>query len=195
MHSSLNIILTAFTPREAIAFYLLVSYLKKCRANNDNLRNEIFEFCSEFLQNLNSFSIYDAKPPEGMSKELFSAYKRYKEESKILTTAESLTQRLEIMISEFDRLYQIISRDKKRLHDAEQKRILFFRQKGLCGECRKEMRFNNASSHHIIAHSKGGSTTDLGNAVLLHDRCHVRIERRLKKNKEKLKQENLDIFE
>ncbi len=87
LHSSLNYILTAFTPREAISFYLLVSYLRKHRANNANLHNELSEFCKEFLKSLNSFSIYDEKPPPGMSKKLFIIYKRYKEESKILTTS------------------------------------------------------------------------------------------------------------
>src|SRR5690606_21075037 len=56
IYNSLNIILTAFSPREMIAFYLLVSYLRKKKANNENLINELAEFAKEFLKNLNSFS-------------------------------------------------------------------------------------------------------------------------------------------
>jgi len=181
LHSSLNIILTAFTPREAIAFYLLASYLRKNKADNSALQNEMAEFAKEFLKNLNSFSIYDDKPPEGMTKALFNLYKKFKQESKILTTPDSLCNRLEIMIAEFNRLHPIIMKDPKRLHDAEQKRILFFRQRGLCGECGKEMRFEATSAHHVIAHSKGGDTGDLRHAMLLHLKCHQKLEKRLRK--------------
>lgn len=181
LHSSLNLMLTAFSPRESIAFYLLVSWLRKQRADNSQLLNELFEFGKEFLRNLNSFSLYEVDPPPGMTKKLFSRYKQFKQESKILTTFESLTNRLGIMIEEFKRLHPIIVRDPDRLHDAEQKRLLFFRQNGLCGECGKQMRFGDSSSHHIIPHAKGGKTDDLTHAILLHDRCHKRLEKRLKK--------------
>ncbi len=140
LHYGLNILLTAFTPREAIAFYLLVSYLRKHKADNSNLKNELSEFAKEFLKNLNSFSIYDNDPPAGMPKPVFAQYKQFKEESKILTTSESLKKRLEIMLSEFNRVHPIIIKDPARLHDAEQKRILYFKQSSLCAECGKEMR-------------------------------------------------------
>jgi hypothetical protein len=123
LDKSLNIILTALTPREAIAFYLLVSCLRKKKANNSKLHDEVAEFAREFLKNLNSFSLYDEKPPSGMDKKLFIAYRNFKQESKILTTGDSLQKRLEIMLKEFDRLQAIIVKDPKRLHDAEQKRI------------------------------------------------------------------------
>jgi hypothetical protein len=181
LHIGLNILLTAFTPREAIAFYLLVSYLRKQKADNSNLKNELAEFAKEFLKNLNSFSIYDDKPPKVMSEDLFVQYKKYKEESKILTTSESLKKRLEIMLSEFNRLHPIIIKDSKRLHDAEQKRILYFRQGGLCAECGKEMVFDKSSAHHVVAHSKGGRTDDLSKSVLLHEKCHQKLEMRIKK--------------
>jgi len=181
LHNSLNIILTAFTPREAIAFYLLVSYLRKKKANKTKLLDELAVFAREFLKNLNSFSIYDEKPPSGMSKELFNTYRSYKQESKILTTGESLRKRLELILKEFDRLYPIVLKDPKRLHDAEQKRILYFRQKGICPECGKEMHYRASSAHHIVAHSAGGRTDDLAHAVLLHERCHRRLEKRIRK--------------
>ncbi len=181
LHISLNILLTAFTPREAIAFYLLVSYLRKHKADNSNLKNELSEFAREFLKNLNSFSIYDDKPPKGMSKDLFALYKKYKQESKILTTSESLKNRLEIMVSEFDRLHPIIMKDPIRLHDAEQKRTLYFKQSGICPECGKEMVFDKSSAHHVVAHSKGGRTDDLTKSVLLHEKCHQKLEKKIKK--------------
>ncbi|MCX6037084.1 MAG: DUF262 domain-containing protein, partial [Chloroflexi bacterium] len=85
LNISLNMILTAFTPREMIAFYLLVSYLRKQRAGNKDLINELSEFAKEFLKNLNSFSIYDVTPPSGMTNTIFQNYKNFKQESKILT--------------------------------------------------------------------------------------------------------------
>ena len=179
IEKSLNMLLSAFQFRDVISFYLLISYLRKNRAGNQNLENEYAEFARIFLQKLNMFSIYDIEPPAGMSKEEFTTYKRYKEESKVMTTPESFKNRLEIMIYEFDRLYPIIHADKKRLHDIEQKRILFFRQKGLCSECNKPLEFRTSSAHHVIAHAKGGQTNDLKQAKLMHERCHLRLEKRL----------------
>jgi hypothetical protein len=181
LHNNLNFILTAFTPRESIAFYLLVSYLRKKKADNSNLHNEIAEFTKEFLKNLNSFSIYDDVPPSGMSKSMFNTYKSYKQESKILTTGDSLQKRLDILLNEFNRIHPIIMKDPKRLHDAEQKRILYFRQEGLCAECGKEMHFDSTSAHHGIAHSAGGQTDDLETASLLHEKCHQILEKRKSK--------------
>jgi hypothetical protein len=181
--NSLNVILTAFGPREVIAFYLLVSFLRKDKADNSKLVNELAEFAKEFLKNLNSFSIYDRRPPKDMSRKLFDIYLRYKQESKILTTGKSLRARLEIMHSEFKRLCPYIRRDHKRLHDTEQKRTLYFRQEGKCAECGKDMEFKVTSAHHGIAHHKGGRTDDLKHAKLLHPRCHARLEKRLAKKK------------
>jgi uncharacterized protein with ParB-like and HNH nuclease domain len=182
--SSLNVILTAFQPREFISFYLLASYLRKYKAHNANLINEFAEYAVEFLKNLYLFSIYDAKPPPGMKKIIFDVYKTYKLESKVMTTAESLNKRLEIMLGEYDRLNTIITKDPNRLFDVEQKRTLYFRQKGLCGYCGRKMVFSLVTGHHIIAHSKGGITANLDKSVLLHENCHKIIEKQILKGKE-----------
>jgi len=109
---------------------------------------------------------------------------QYKQESKKLTTSESIKNRLEIMLIEFQRIKPFIEKDPKRLHDAEQKRILFFKQKGLCDICKKSMDFRaDISSHHVDAHSAGGSTDDLSKAVLLHKKCHERLEKQIQKSK------------
>jgi 5-methylcytosine-specific restriction endonuclease McrA len=62
-----------------------------------------------------------------------------------------------------------------------QQRILFFQQQGLCAECKKPMDFKNTSSHHVTAHSKGGKTSELDQAQLLHDKCHKKVEKRKRK--------------
>jgi len=181
MVDSFNMLLGAFKIRDIISFYLLISYLRKKRAGNQNLRKELAVFARDFMRTLNLFSIYDTKPPKGMLLKVFNTYKAYKQESKVMTTASSFRNRLDIMLNEFDRLHPIILKDEQRLHDIEQKRILFFRQKGICPECEKSLEFRKAEAHHEIAHAAGGKTDDLDHALLVHSRCHRRIEKRLKK--------------
>lgn len=181
--NSLNYLLTGFKIREVVGFYLLVSYLRQMRAGNENLKNELAEFAKIFLQKLNSFSIYDLKPPKGMTNSEFERYKQYKQEAKVLTTPDSIRIRLKILVEEFDRLHKIIIKDPERLHDTEQKRILFFRQEGLCAYCKKPLDFKNSTSHHVIAHGKGGKTSDLDQAKLLHVKCHANLEATIRKDK------------
>ncbi|MBT3232490.1 MAG: DUF262 domain-containing protein [Calditrichaeota bacterium] len=185
LHMSLNLILSAFKVREVIPFYLLVSYLRRTRAGNANLKNELSEFAKEFLKNLNSFSIYDSSPPPGIEKSIFDTYKNYKHAAKILTTPDSISKRFEIILTEFKRLRPYITKDPNRFHDTEQKRTLFFRQKGKCPECDKKLNFHNVSAHHGIHHSEGGKTDDLENSYLLHHRCHRKFERRLANDNQK----------
>jgi hypothetical protein len=181
LYKSLNVILTALKPREIVSFYLLISYLRRTKADNSNLINEFAEFAVEFLKNLYSFSMYDEKAPTTMSEELFADYKTYKQEAKILTTSESIEKRFQIVLREYERIKPFILKDPKRLFDVEEKRQLYFRQKGLCCECGKPMKFDVTSAHHGIAHSKGGVTSELEHARLLHAKCHQRVEKRLNK--------------
>jgi len=182
LYNSLNILLTAFKPAELITFYLLVSYLRRHKADNANLINELSAFCRDFLENLNRFSMYDTKPPRGMTRQEFDTYLTYKLLAKKMTLADSIKARFNILLSEFKRVQPFIEKDEKRLHDIEQKRTLYFRQKGICPECKKPMQFDKSSAHHIVAHSVGGRTDDLSKAVLLHVRCHERIEKTKKKS-------------
>ena len=184
LHNGLNLILTAFKPGEVIAFYLLLSYLRKMKASNVDLINEFSEYATEFLKNLHMFSIYDTKPPRGMPQKLFDRYKDYKLEAKKMTTPDSIRKRFDIMLDEYERLHPIIIKDPQRLLDVEQKRTLYFRQGGLCPWCRRKMSFKYSSGHHIFAHSKGGKTGDLSNAVLLHENCHRQVEKQIGKGKE-----------
>lgn len=195
LHNSLNIILTALQPRELVSFYLLVSYLRRKKADNENLVNEFAEFATQFLQNLNAFSIYDTKPPLSMPEELFKKYQSYKLEAKVMTTPDSIKQRFDIVLDEFNRMQPNIVKDEKRLHDIEQKRTLYFRQKGKCGVCNKEMDFRSVSAHHVIGHSQGGRTDDLEQAILLHEKCHQKLEKQIQKEKNVSKSPDVKALE
>ena len=183
IHQSLNLLLTAITPRELIPIYLLVSYLRKKKADNSKLRDELSIFIEDLLKSLNSFTIYDTTPPADMSKADFRSYQEYKAEARKATSADSIQFRLNFFLEELGKKQKLILKDEKRLHDKEQKRVLFFRQKGICPECNKIIDFRiDGSSHHIIAHKDGGKTDDLSRAVLLHNKCHQKLEKRLAKN-------------
>jgi 5-methylcytosine-specific restriction endonuclease McrA len=185
LHSSLNYLLTALKPRDLLAFYLLVSYLRKYRAGNQNLVNEISAFAKKFLRNLNSFGIYDEKAPGDMKDEIFQKYRAYKLEAKVMTTPESIKKRFEMILEEFTRLKPYIEKDPQRYHDEEQKRTLFFRQDGLCGHCGKPIDFRKSSADHVVSHSEGGKTDDLRNAQLLHEKCHQKLEKSRKKKRKR----------
>jgi len=183
LHASLNYLLTALKPSEVLSFYLLVSYLRKCRAGNKNLINEISTFAKEFLKNLHSFGIYDQQPPEGMEKGIFDNYKSYKLAAKVMTTPESIKERCQLILDEFNRFIPIVDKDPTRYHNEEQKRTLYFSQKGICPVCQKPMNFKDTSSDHMVRHSEGGKTDNLNKAQLLHIRCHTKVEKARNKSK------------
>ena len=182
---SLNHLLTATTTRDLIPFYLLVSYLRRNKAGNEDLINELSAFCADFLQKINSFSVYDTTPPDGMEVSEFFEYLSYKTEGRKATSSDSIEFRFNFLKNKFKDFQPYVQKDPKRLHDIEQKRILFFRQQGICPECGKIIDFRtDGSAHHEIAHKDGGITDDLDNAVLLHERCHVKLEKKLRKQKD-----------
>lgn len=184
LHQSLNILLTAITPRDIIPIYLLISYLRRTKADNSNLKAELSVFVEDMLKDLHSFSIYDTKPPKNMSKDKFKKYLKYKTEARKATSSDSIKYRLEFFIKEFKEKKPFIEKDPERLHDREQKRVLYFKQKGICPECQKTIDFRiDGSAHHVLAHKDGGQTEDLSKAVLLHSKCHVKLESRLNKQK------------
>jgi len=118
-----------------------------------------------------------------MKTDIFNRYRAYKLEAKVMTTPDSIKNRLEMILNEFKRLKPFIEKDPQRYHDEEQKRALYFKQKGLCSLCNMPLDFRNSSSDHIVSHSKGGRTADLDQAQLLHCRCHEKLEKTRKKLK------------
>jgi len=177
LYSSLNIMLTAITPRDLVSFYLLVSYLRKKKADNLNLVNELSVFFENFMQKVNSFGFDAVNIPKGFSKKEFEEYLQYKISARQATTPDSFRERLNFMLKKFKEQQPIILKDKKRFHDSEQKRVLYFRQKGVCPICNKKMNFKFSTGHHIEKYSFGGKTEDLSKACLLHEKCHKKVEK------------------
>ncbi len=181
---SLNNLITGIKIRDLISFYLLVSYLRKTKAGNQNFNNELRAFAENFLSALHSFSVYDSSPPKAwpLSKRLFKRYRSYKEEGRKGTSAESIVFRFKFILQEYERQFPIVHKDSKRLFDLEQRRDLFFRQKGLCTYCRKPLMFKEGSADHVIAYGAGGST-DTANGQLLHKKCHEKLEEERRQSK------------
>lgn len=186
LHLSMGHLLPALPPRELLSFYLLMSYLRKNKADNSDLIVNFGEFAKEFLKNLNSFSIYDSKNVSSLDEGLYKKYLKYKTDARQATTPESLESRYQFILEEYKRMCPFLKKDDVRFHDLEQKRRLFFIQKGICPECQKKLQFDSSSTgHHILPHSKGGETEDLDNGILLHKKCHEKLERKLKQEKDR----------
>ena len=175
---SLNNLLTAMRIRDLIAFYLLVSYLRRTKAHNQNFQSELRVFAEDFLRNLHSFTIYDTSPPLTwtLGKKRFKEYMKYKEHARAATSSESIEARFNFIFGEYKRQFPIIHKDRQRLFDIEQKRNMFFRQGGQCTYCNKPLIFKEGSGDHIIAYGDGGPT-DIANGQLLHPKCHEKLER------------------
>lgn len=190
LFESLNYLLSGMSENNVLMHYILVSYLRKYRAGNENLIEELAVFSKEFLKILNSFSMYDPNPPSGMDPDLFNKYLNYKLQGKMMTTSESLENRIKIMLDEFERIIgDVVKKDPQRFFDEEQKRILYFRQEGLCSKCGKPMLFRGATADHVVAHGQGGKS-DIKNAQLLHNKCHKSLNTSKKKKSKTVRLEN-----
>jgi 5-methylcytosine-specific restriction endonuclease McrA len=76
-------------------------------------------------------------------------------------------------------------KDPKRTFGELERAVLFFRHRKICAVCDAEVSWNEAEVHHVIEHSKGG-TTKLDNAALVHKACHPKSDAATKALAEKL---------
>lgn len=63
--------------------------------------------------------------------------------------------------------------DPRRYFDHFEKTIIFRRDKGVCQECRKKVKWEDFEADHIRAHAKGGKTT-LENGQVLCSACNAK---------------------
>lgn len=160
---------------ELLSLYLLVAELNRRNGLKHVNVVEFVDFAYEFAHNLEIIKPLERKPKH-LSKKVFTNYIQYKIYAKQLTNSASLEGRLICIIKDFERIVGPIKQlDKKRFYTKDDKKIMFIKQKGLCPGCNKRMKYPE-SAHHVVPHSKGGKTV-LSNGVLLHERCHAKLEK------------------
>lgn len=89
------------------------------------------------------------------------------------TKAASIRRRHEVYVRAMSDFMgdSIKLRDKKRIYTADDKDVIFYRDKQKCYKCGGTVQRRDADIHHVIHHGKGGDTT-LENGVLMHRECH-----------------------
>ncbi len=171
------------TTQEIVPPYLLVSYFTRTKVHEKN-QGEIFkEFLLEFYKDLNSFSIVKPRKPRTMKKNLYDKLMDYKINTRRGIVSESFLERFEIIKKEYvKRVGQIRKKDPQRYANNEQKRELYFKQKGKCSECNKELFYKDVEADHIVKHATGGRTR-IDNLRLIHHKCHEKIHKTDQKSK------------
>jgi len=89
-----------------IAIYLLTSYLRKFQKDEKTIGKQLRQFVITLKKDLASFSIYDPRPPKGMSRKKFEIYVEYKNWARKAATEDSLKRRFEIMIQEYKKQFK-----------------------------------------------------------------------------------------
>ncbi|HOX54483.1 MAG: DUF262 domain-containing protein [Candidatus Omnitrophica bacterium] len=167
--------LRAINFRDLISLYLLVSFLSKTSVNKGDLSLYIRKFAIEFINNLESFSIYKPIKPKNLNKKIFNRYVEYKQYARQATTAESFERRFKFILSEYKRLFPNIKfKDKNRLFEERQKIQIYFKQKCLCAFCKQPLVYEEAHCHHKDEYSKGGKTR-ISKGAMVHFKCHNKI--------------------
>jgi len=89
-------------------------------------------------------------------------------------TADVIRMRHSFLLSEVYTKIRLRRRDTNRCFDALEKELIWNRDKGLCKnpECKRRVSFREATIHHVIEHTAGGSTT-IQNGILVCPECHV----------------------
>jgi len=160
---------------ELLSLYLLVAEFNRKNGLKHIDVVSFVDFAYEFARNLEIIKPLKPKPEE-LTQGVFDNYIQYKIYAKQLTNAASLEGRLTCIRKDFERIVGPIKKlDQKRFYNKNDKRSMFITQRGICPVCKKRMKYPE-TAHHVIAHSKGGKTIQ-SNGVLLHERCHRKLEK------------------
>lgn len=62
-------------------------------------------------------------------------------------------------------------KDPRRGFNDTERRAIYARDRAACAVCRASVQWDEAEVHHVVEHSRGGTTT-LDNGVLVHSHCH-----------------------
>lgn len=143
--------------------YLLTSYLReKYVLDYRLLRSFIINFFTTVAQ---------VKVPDGETPR--NQYERYVELRKKGLTLDTFSERFRIVLGLFlNQAPKITPKDPKRSFEVGQKLAIYYNKNDrTCQYCLESVDWKDADFHHIIFHSKGGSTT-VDNGQLMHIGCH-----------------------
>lgn len=86
-------------------------------------------------------------------------------------TKQSLSRRHAFFAEKMFELIKPVIKDSVRGFSDDERQIVYYRDKKICGVCKSEISWNDLEIHHVLEHQHGGSTT-LDNAISVHAVCH-----------------------
>jgi hypothetical protein len=92
---------------------------------------------------------------------------------------DSIEKRQKFFHARMFTLLDPIPKDNQRGFSAEERAVIYFRDKKLCGSCGGLVPWEEAEFHHITPHSQGGLTT-ISNGATVHKQCHPLDAQRVK---------------
>lgn len=101
--------------RDWIGIYLLASYLVK-EKEDTRYKEQFSGTVIQFLDKIETFSIYDTEPPKNMTLEEFQLFLNYKNVARKATSADSVSGRFKIILDIFRRYYPVEIKIPSALH-------------------------------------------------------------------------------
>lgn len=152
-----------------IPIYLLYSYLDK-KYVTLNIETNFTNFVMEFLIKVESINIRDTSTiSENMPYKNFKIWR-----SAGALSSKSFRERFKIILGKFlEYMPNLKLKDPSRDFDYGQKLAIYFRDKGICQICRKQLGYEDAEFDHITPWIKSGTTTVI-NGQLLCQACNRR---------------------
>jgi len=162
-------------PQEIIPPYLLLSHFTQSKINEEDQGAVFKSFMLDFHYDVNRLKMINPRKPKDMTRPVYERLYKYKVFTRKGITSESFSERFKIIKKEYeDRIGKIKLKDKKRLAAQNQKKLLYFKQKGVCPICKKELLYKDVEADHIQKHETGGKT-EIDNMRLIHHKCHVQL--------------------
>lgn len=150
-----------------IPIYLLYSYLVK-KYVASGIEKDFVNFTIEFLSKIDSINI--RKDSFTLEENPFKDFKVWRSAGAL--SSKSFRERFKIILGKFlEFVPDLKLKDPKRLFDDGQKLAIYYRDKGICQICNKNVGFEDAEFDHIKSWSKGGDTI-VRNGQLLCQECN-----------------------
>jgi len=168
------------SPQEIIPPYLLLSYFTQSKINEEYQGIVFKSFMLDFHYDVKRLKMVNPRKPKGMDSSVYERLYKYKVFTRKGITSESFSQRFKIIKEEYERRIGTIRlKDKQRFAAQDQKILLYFKQKGICPICKKDILYKDVEADHIQKHETGGKT-EIDNMRLVHHNCHVQLHNKSK---------------